>query len=440
MIEKPNETMQVNKTDCGNKTDHANKLNNDCSFSERIMSVQPSFIREILKAAGDPNVISFAGGLPDKCLFPTEPLKECMQKVMQTEAESVLQYGGSEGEDSLRNYLSEYYQRYYHLHVPVENILITNGSQQGLDLLGKVLINKNDNVVIESPGYLGAIQSMAIYQPHFLPIPMEQDGMNVSQLKQGLKTPAKLLYCVPDFQNPTGYSYTIENKQAIAEAIEGSGCLIVEDNPYAMIRFTKTRLSTFYQWLPEQTIMLGSFSKTIAPGLRIGWVVAPDPMMRKLVIAKQAADLHTSRLSQRVITEYVRNYDFDDHVELVSSTYSKRAKLMGEVLDDHFGDRIKRSFPSGGMFMWTEFNDPIDTMRLAPIAARNGVVFVPGAAFYPDKGLCSDNLHPVSYPVAHPRDSYNSMRLNFSCASDEQILEGVRRLSQSVKEEREING
>lgn len=393
-------------------------MNFDQMFSSRIKSVQPSFIREILKAADDPNVISFAGGLPDKQLFPLDALARASSMQMTGNARDMLQYGQSEGEYALRRYISEYYQNRHQLNVPVENILITNGSQQGLDLLGKVLINENDRIVIESPGYLGAIQALSLYQPEFLPVDIEDNGLDLDAFEQSLDADPKLLYCVPNFQNPTGYSYSESNKRSIVDLVKNRNMFIVEDDPYGEICFSGENAVSFFNWLPEQSILLGTFSKTITPGLRVGWIVAPTVVMKKLVIAKQASDLHTSRLTQNLILGYLLNNDLQAHLDQLSRVYGERCQIMGDLLDQYLGDQIERSHPRGGMFMWVKFVASIDTMALFAEASPRGVVFVPGQSFYPD------------------RKTSNCLRLNFSCSNQDQIAIGIERLCRAYTESR----
>ena len=389
--------------------------NMDHLFSSRINSIQPSFIREILKAADDPDIISFAGGLPDKNLFPVEALAQASARQMTKGAQDILQYGQREGEYALRETISSHYRSRHGLDVPVDNILITSGSQQGLDLIGKVLIDKDDRIVIEAPGYLGAIQALGLYQPKFVAVDIEPDGLEIGAFEQSLANNPKLLYCVPNFQNPTGYSYSEANKKAIVKLVKNRNLFIVEDDPYGEICFSGKNAPSFYKSLPGQSILLGSFSKIIAPGLRLGWIVAPAAVTRKLLIAKQAADLHSSRLSQNLVLEYLEQNDLQQHLDLLNLHYGKRCESMGELLDQYFGDAIQRSRPRGGMFMWVRFTKPVDTMKLFPQAAAAGVVFVPGQSFY------SDNKPS------------NCMRLNFSCSNHEALEVGVERLAAAFR-------
>lgn len=391
-------------------------------FSDRISAIEPSFIREILKVSDNPDIISFAGGLPNKDFFPSQTLAEITATLMQNEAQEILQYGQSEGEYGLRCQISQRYQDTHQMHVPVDNILITNGSQQGFDLIGKTLINKGDGIVIEAPAYLGAIQALMMVQPQFLPVSIKPDGLDIDALTQAMSKNPKLVYSVPNFQNPTGFSYSNENRASIASLVSQQSCLIIEDDPYGDIRFEGERAKSFYEYLPDQTILLGSFSKIISPGLRVGWMVAPSPIMEKLLIAKQASDLHTSRLSQRIIAAYIGGGYLDSHIELLCDVYGQRCQIMGKTLDSLFGDQIERSHPQGGMFMWLKFLESdkshrrVDTMSLFKKACENSVAFVPGQPFFANKTKDLDS---------------SSLRLNYSNASLEQLQTGLERLYDS---------
>jgi 2-aminoadipate transaminase len=268
-------------------------------FSDRMSDVPRSFIREILKVAISKDIISFAGGLPNRELFPVEALKQSAIRVFDKSGRDALQYSNTEGYLPLREYIAERYFQKLGITIPVENILIVSGSQQALDLLGKVIINQGDGVIMEEPGYLGAIQAFSCYRPHFLPVTLRNDGIDTTQLAYILKKhEPKLMYTVPEFQNPSGISYSQAVRNEVAKQISGHRLLLVEDNPYIDIRFKDTEQSSFYQLLPEQTILLGTFSKTAVPGMRLGWIVAPNAIMDKLIVAKQAADLHSNNFIQ----------------------------------------------------------------------------------------------------------------------------------------------
>ncbi len=384
-------------------------------LSKRLETLQPSFIREILKASGDPKVISFAGGLPNDDFFPAQRLGEIAGRLIAEQPRDILQYGQSEGEFELREFIAASYRDRFQLDVCADNILITNGSQQAFDLIGKIFIDPGDKIVIESPAYLGAIQSLAMFEPEFLPVSIDNKGMDLGELATAIEKKPKLIYTVPNFQNPTGYSYSAETREAMATQISNSNCYIIEDDPYGELRFEGEATPSFYHHLPGQTLLLGSFSKTIAPGLRIGWIVAPTDVMQRLIIAKQAADLHSSRLSQRLILAYLQDDDFQPHLERLRQAYRLRCQLMAEVVDRHFEIGVRRSRPEGGMFMWLEFAEHIDTMKLFELSANLGVVFVPGQPFYTDTAI------------------RHSARLNFSASSIAQIETGLELLRRAFQ-------
>lgn len=395
----------------------------DYMFSDRIADVPRSFIREILKVALDPAVISFAGGLPNRALFPVEALKAATCKVFDRQGREVLQYAGSEGHAGLREYISARYRTRYQMDVPVEQILITNGSQQGLDLLGKVLLNEGDPVVIEEPGYLGAIQAFSLYRAQFLPVPVAEEGMDLEALKAVLaRQRPKLMYVVPNFQNPSGISYSRQNRESVAEALAESGVVLIEDNPYGELRFAGTEPPSFRQWLPRQTVMLGSFSKTLVPGFRLGWIVAPPVLMHKLVTAKQATDLHTSHFTQAIVNQYLLDNDADAHIRQVCELYGRQCQAMREGVERYFPRGVATTRPQGGMFLWAELPPGLTAMSLFERAIKERVVFVPGDPFYVGKA------------------ARRTLRLNFSCADEETIDRGMARLGVAIRSQLETPG
>jgi len=384
-------------------------------FADRISDVPRSFIREILKVALEPSVISFAGGLPNRGLFPADALQQAMAQVMATQAGDVLQYAGSEGYPALRDWISRRYRETQELDVPAENILITNGSQQGLDLLGKTLLNDGDPLVIEEPGYLGAIQAFSLYRPGFLPVPVSHGGMDPQALGEvmGARAP-KLIYTVPNFQNPSGISYTEDNRREVAARVEGTGTLLIEDDPYGDLRFAGVRKPSFRKFLADNTVLLGSFSKCIVPGFRLGWIVAPDDLLDKLITVKQATDLHTSHFTQSIVYQYLAGNDLDEHVRLISETYGRQCRAMRESIRRHFPASVTCTEPEGGMFLWAELPHGLAALDLFELAVEDKVVFVPGDPFYIDGRRSS------------------AMRLNFSCVDEETIETGIRRLGTAI--------
>lgn len=383
-------------------------------FSNRINDVPRSFIREILKVAMDPGIISFAGGLPNSDLFPVEGLKAATEKLFSSGSNTVFQYATTEGYDRLREDISARYRK-KNLDVPVENILITSGSQQGLDLLGKTLINKGDGLVVEEPGYLGAIQAFSIYRPRFLPVPVSNNGMDSDGLRHSLHSHStKLIYTVPNFQNPSGITYPTENRKRLAEIIEKTSTFLVEDDPYGELRFSGEHRPSFFSFIPDNTILLGSFSKTVVPGFRLGWIAAPTPVMEKLVTAKQATDLHTSHFTQAIIHQFLMDNDMDEHIGRIVQQYGRQKKAMEESIRECFPPEVTVTDPEGGMFLWAQLPEKMKAMELFHAAVDNGVAFVPGDPFFIDQ-----------------KDS-NCLRLSFVSTDEKTIRTGIRRLGTTI--------
>jgi 2-aminoadipate transaminase len=387
-------------------------------FSDRMADVPRSFIREILKVAISKDIISFAGGLPNRELFPVEAIKQAANRVFDNAGKDSLQYSNSEGFLPLREYIAKRYLLKMGLRISPENILIISGSQQGLDLLGKIVLNRGDEVIMEEPGYLGAIQAFSCYRPNFVPVKLNTDGIDTIELAQKLQQHnPKLMYTVPEFQNPSGVSYSAGTRREVANILEGRRLLLIEDNPYIDIRFGNKQQTSFYHLLPEQTILLGTFSKTAVPGLRLGWIVAPNAVMDKLIIAKQAADLHSNNFIQRLLYDYLMHNDIEQHIEIICSVYGKQCNAMTSAMEQFFPKDVAYTRPHGGMFLWVTLPPAISSMQLFEIAIRKNVAFVPGNPFYTDG-----------------KESYPTLRLNFSCSDETTIAEGIKRLAGSIEE------
>lgn len=384
-------------------------------FAERIQGISPSFIREILKVTSNKDIISFAGGLPNDALFPLKQLKQASQSAFDKNGSTLLQYSNTEGNLELRRWIAQRYQS-QNLAISEEDILITNGSQQALDLLGKIFLNKNDGILIENPGYLGALQAFRLYQAKFLPIAIHEQGLDLNELQQILsKNNPKLIYTVPNFQNPTGISYSEENRQAVAKQIAKTDCYLIQDDPYGELRFSGEIKSNFHTLLPQQTILLGSFSKTIAPALRLGWIVAPKAVMKKLIIAKQAADLHTNSFSQYILAQYLADNSFDQHLSRLSAYYGQQKIIMETAIKKYFPEKAKLTNPEGGLFLWCTLEKQVSTLELFQEAIKQKVAFVPGESFY------TGNIQK------------NTMRLNYSCADKGAIEEGIKRIGNVLR-------
>ena len=389
----------------------------DSIFSDRIADVPRSFIREILKVTLDPTIISFAGGLPNRALFPVEELKAATAKVFDTMGRDVLQYSTSEGFTGLREMIARRYHDRQNLDIPVEDILITNGSQQGLDLMGKTFINEGDDIVIEDPAYLGAIQAFSLYKPRFNSVLLTDEGMDIDQFKSVMaaKKP-KLIYTVPNFQNPSGLSFSERTRREMADIVQGTKTLLIEDDPYGDLRYSGRRKSSFKKFLPDNTILFGTFSKTVAPGFRLGWIVAPHDIMEKLIIAKQAADLHTTHFTQCILWQYMQDNDIDAHIRKIKACYGRQMQAMLNSIEKYFPEGVAHTTPEGGMFLWATLPKSVSSRDLLDLALKDKVIFVPGDPFYVN------------------RRNTNTLRLNFSCTDEETIDTGIRHLGQAMEE------
>jgi len=388
----------------------------DSLFSDRITDVPRSFIREILKVALDPSIISFAGGLPNRELFPVDALREATNKVFDMHGRDIFQYGNSEGYLGLREYIAERYRQKKNLNISVEEVLITSGSQQALDLLGKIFLNDGDGMIIEEPGYLGAIQAFAIYKPKFFPVPVSDNGMDTLKLLEIIRSEKpKLMYTVPNFQNPSGISYSKKIRIEISEMLQGTNIILIEDDAYVDLRFSGEDKPCFKELMPDNTMLLGSFSKTIIPGFRLGWIVAPKRIMEKLIIAKQASDLHTSHFTQGIIFQYLKDNDVDNHISKIRDAYGNQCRAMLNSIQKYFPSDVTSTKPEGGMFLWAELPQGTTSLDLFNRAVKENVIFVPGDPFYVKKMRT------------------RTLRLNFSCVDEGMIQVGIRKLGDTIK-------
>ncbi|MCJ2164187.1 MULTISPECIES: PLP-dependent aminotransferase family protein [unclassified Pseudodesulfovibrio] len=382
-------------------------------FARRMGTVHRSFIREILKVTANPEIISFAGGLPNPELFPVSAMDLASREVFADIGASALQYSTTEGDAGLRAIISARYQK-RGLAVDPDSILITTGSQQILDIAAKVFLDKGDKVVIERPGYLGAIQAFSIFEPEFVTVSLEDDGPNLQELEAVFKAGAKCFYAVPNFQNPSGVSYSLEKRKAVAELTDKYDVLFVEDDPYGELRFLGKDLPSVYSFCKNPSILCGSFSKIAAPGFRIGWVVAEKEIYDKLVIAKQASDLHTSTVAQAIMRRYLEKNDIEAHVELIKERYGRQRECMVEMIGKYFPDCVSITKPEGGMFLWATMPEGFSSMDLFDKAIKDKVAFVPGRPFFVDGS------------------GENTLRLNFSNSDEARIEEGIKRLGRSI--------
>lgn len=387
-------------------------LNVETLFAQRMANMRPSLVRELLKNAAGKDVIAFAGGLPNPAFFPADALTASTAAVLSEDPAGTLQYAVSEGHAPLREWIAARYKQRYGLDIPIEQILITSGSQQGLDLIGKVLLNPGDGVVNERPGYQGAIHALSMYQPRFAGVTLNEDGLDVAQLQATLKTQApKFVIVTPNYQNPTGITYTEANRSAISETIARHNVLLVEDDPYSELGFSDKHAPAMRAFLPAQSICLGSFSKIVAPGMRLGWLIAPATIMPKLVIAKQATDMHTNQFAQRVLLHYLQNNPVDEHITRIRKGYAAQSTAMLGAIDKYFPAGIHRTTPDGGMFVWLTLPNELDSTAILKDAIEQKVTFMPGLPFFTDGA------------------GKRHMRLSYSMCSETKINEGIERLA-----------
>ncbi|OPY25587.1 MAG: Aspartate aminotransferase [Methanobacterium sp. PtaU1.Bin242] len=390
-------------------------INMDKLFADRMKNVHKSFIREILKVTEEPDIISFAGGLPNPGSFPVKEIEDAVSKVLSTNGEEILQYSTTEGYKPLRDYIAGRYAK-IGLEVGADEILITNGSQQGIDLVGKVFLNKGDKVLVENPTYLAAIQSFGLCEAEFISVPLLDDGADLEALKKILnENEIKLFYSVTNFQNPTGITYSKEKREKLAEILENEDTVFIEDNPYGEIRFLGEDIPPVKYYL-ENGVLFGSFSKIVSPGMRLGWIVAKKEVMEKIIIAKQASDLHSNYFTQRVVYQYLIDNDVDRHIQKIKDMYRDQRNLMVSMIQEHFPEDVQYTQPEGGMFLWVTLPEGLSSMDLFDLAIKEDVAFVPGKAFFTDGG------------------GDNTLRLNFSNCDEEKIEEGIKRLGNAIYE------
>ena len=397
----------------------------DHRFAQRTQRMKASAIRELLKLTEQPDVISFAGGLPAPDVFPVEEFREACNRVLTNQGTLALQYGTTEGYQPLREMIARHTSR-LGIDVTPDNIMITSGSQQALDLLGKVFINRGDRILVESPTYLGALQAWNAYGAEYVPVPSDEDGMNTDHLEEALRTGPKFIYVLPNFQNPTGVTMPLERRKRLIELADRYGVPIIEDDPYGQLRYegehlpsvnvldsqTRTK-SSFYT---GNVIYLSTFSKILAPGLRLAWVIAPPEVIRKMVLAKQGTDLHTSTFNQIVAYEVGHAGFIDQHVKVINDTYRERRDVMLDTLEEHMPKGVRWTHPKGGLFLWMTLPETMNSAELLKTAVtEEKVAFVSGEAFHPCGG------------------GANTIRLNFSYCRPDVIHEGIYRLSKVIK-------
>lgn len=398
----------------------------DDRFARRTDSIGSSAIRELLKLTSLPDVISFAGGLPAPEVFPIERFKEAAEVVLTEMGDLALQYGTTEGYQPLREMIASNAGK-YGIQISADNVLITTGSQQALDLLGKIFINRGDRILVESPTYLGALQAWNAYGVKYITIPFDDDGMRTDLLEERLRRGIKFIYVLPNFQNPTGVTLSRERRVQLVELANAYGVPIVEDDPYGQLRYEGEHIPPVVVLDDEirskevpiysgNVIYTSTFSKILAPGLRLAWVIAPSEVIKKLVQAKQGADLNTSTLNQFLAYEVANGPWMDTHIQTIRETYKERRDVMLQALETYMPEGVQWTHPQGGLFLWATLPKNISTTEIFPAAVEKKVAFVPGTSFFP------------------LGDGENTMRLNFSCMRPELIMEGIKRLAEVIKQ------
>jgi 2-aminoadipate transaminase len=395
-------------------------------YAQRTHALSSSAIRELLKYTQDPELISFAGGLPGPEVFPLAQIEAAAQRVLRRQGAAAVQYSTTEGHLPLREMLVRHMDR-YGIRVGPDNVLITTGSQQALDLIGKLFINPGDHVLCEAPTFLGALQAFSAYQAEYLPVAVDDDGMRMELLEDALRAAPKFIYVLPNFQNPAGVTLSLARRQRLVELASHYGVPIVEDDPYGQLRYEGDHLPPLVKLDAEfqgcangerafrgDVLYLGTLSKTLAPGFRIGWVVAPEDVIRRLVTLKQGVDLHTSTFAQMVAYETAREGFLDRHVQTIRAAYRERRDAMLQALAVHFPPECRWTRPQGGLFLWVTLPDGMSSAALLPEALRRKVAFVPGKSFFAAGG------------------GENTLRLNFSYCAPPVIEEGVRRLADVI--------
>ncbi len=386
----------------------------DYPFARRMNKIPRSFVREILKVTEEPDIISFAGGLPNPLSFPVEGIKRATCEVLDSEGDQVLQYSTTEGYGPLREFVAQRYAR-QGLKVSKDDILITNGSQQCLDLVGKVFLDQNDGVIMERPTYLAAIQAFGLFEPKFHSVPLMEDGVDTEALENLLENEEiKLFYSVTSFQNPTGITYSKEKRCEVADILKKYDTILVEDNPYGEIRFMGEDIPPIKAQL-QDSILFGTFSKIVSPGMRMGWILAPPEVMDKLITAKQASDLHSNYFTQRVVYQYLQDNQVDEHIHKIRSLYKSQRDQMVSSIKEYLPNGVKHTEPEGGMFLWVTLPEGMSSMELLEFAMEEKVAFVPGETFYTEN------------------PELNTMRLNFSNCCEDEIIEGMQRLGRAIE-------
>lgn len=384
-------------------------------FSNRVASLKPSAIREKMKAAVNPNVISFAQGNPSSETFPYEALQSISAYLFKSNPASFLQYGLTEGYGPLRRTLKERLKNRFACGEAFDELFIVSGAQQGIELACKVFCNESDAIVCENPSFIGSLNTFRSYNTRLLGVDVEPDGMNVGQLEDLLRKhdEIKLLYTIPNFQNPTGITMSLEKRKAVYELAKRYNVMIVEDDPYGEVRFRGAHVPSIKSLDTEGLVIyVGSFSKVLSAGIRVGYVLAPLDVVQKMVVVKQCNDVHTNLFAQMLADKFMNDFDFDAHLSRLRNIYGRKCHLMSSCMKEGFGDRVSFSEPEGGLFIWCTLPDDVRLSDFSAKATASGVTFIPGNMLALSRNDCTD-----------------AFRLNFSTPDDRQIEEGIGRLA-----------
>lgn len=390
------------------------------AFADRMSGLKASAIREILKFTADPSVISFAAGNPAPEAFPVEAVEEITNNIFKENPIAALQYSISEGYTPLRNILKEDLKKRHNIGNDFDEIIITSGAQQAIELSCKVLCNPGDTVICENPSFIGSLNSFRSYDVNLVGVEVESDGISITGLETALQENpnAKLVYLIPNFQNPTGITMSLEKRIACYELCKKYGVMIIEDNPYGELRFSGVDIPNIKS-LDKDGIVIyaGSFSKVLSPGLRVGYVYAPQEIIQKIVVCKQASDVHTNILAQMICHQFMENYNFEEHLKGLKNIYRNKCNLMLDCLQQHINPKITFTKPEGGLFIWCTLPEGVNMLDFCKRAVQNKVAVVPGSAFLPDES-----------------EKTQSFRINFSTPTDEQIIKGIEILGELTHE------
>ena len=390
------------------------------SFSDRVQALKPSAIREIFKYAADPEVVSLSAGNPSPEAFPIEEIKEISARLLEENPIGVLQYSVTEGYPQLRETLKEYMKSHHNVGKDFDDILITTGAQQIMDLATKSLVNEGDVVITEAPSFIGSLNTFRSYNAKLVGVNIDDDGMNMEELEKALKTHknARFIYTIPNFQNPSGITMSLEKRKKMYELAKKYNVLILEDNPYGDLRYSGEYIPCIKSFDDEGLVLYaGSLSKVISPGIRVAYVIAPKPIFQKMVVCKQGNDVHTNIWSQMVCNELMTKYDFDAHLEKLRKLYSKKAQFMMDLMDKYLVPMgITYAKITGGLFTMCTLPDYVDMQEFCKDAIKNKVCVVPGNAFLTNE---SEECH--------------TFRVNFSTPTDEQLEKGIKLLAKTAE-------